>query len=812
MMRAVTFTELRNATRSLLRSPTVVVCGVGCLALGIGATTAISSALSRALLQPLPFREPERLVAVHRTTPHSGPTGTWSQSAGNYVDLRDRSTQITGLAAVTWGTAIINLPTEALQASQQYVTGNLFNTLGARAQIGRLLQPDDDRDGAAVVAVLHDELWRSKFGADPTLVGRTLLIDGVPTTIVGITPRGFRLPHGGNMLRAEVWMPLQFTPGQLANRRSNNLLTLGRLAPGATIATASAELRGIFASIVSQYPQLRGDGLRVAPLHAESLDSVRKPLWLLFAAVCMVLLIAATNVAALLLARGVQRQREMAVRTALGATRWDTVRPVLLESFLISGASVVLGVALASAGVRTIGLLAAARLPQLEGLGLDAGVLLFAVGVAAVVALICGAAPGWRASSVDPQDALRGGRGGGVGREHHRALRALVVAEISLSLVLLIGAGLVLKGFARLLGNDPGFDASRVLTLRITTSALRYPNQTAVRGFVEPAMAAIRGVPGVEAAGAISAVPYITWGNNSNTRYEGVPGNDPTSLPIVEQRRVTPGYFDVTRQRLVAGRLLTPGDDERPETPAVVVVNEALVRRDFPGRAPIGQRFHTTDSTFATIVGVVSNVRNGGPVVDALPEMYWNYRQTVPGASTVPVMVRVSGGDPEAVLPGIRAAVRGVDPTAAVAAARSMEDVIAQSLGRPRFYFSLLGSFAAIAILLAVAGLYGVLSYAVAQRTREIGIRAALGSPRAALVRLFAMEGFRLVAWGVALGLAGGLAVTRLMAFMLYGISPLDVGTWALAALLMVAAAMAAAVIPARRAARVDPLIAIQAD
>jgi putative ABC transport system permease protein len=811
-LRGLTLSEVRNAARSLARSPTVTSCAILCLALGVGATTAISSALSRALFQPLPFREPERLVAVHRTTPQSGPTGGWSQSAPNYIDIRDQSTQVQGLAAITWGTAIINLPGEAIQATQHYVTGNMFNTLGVRAQSGRMLQPDDDRDGAELVAVLGDDIWRARFGADPAIVGRPLIIDGAATTIVGIAPPGFRIPHAGNMLRAEVWMPIRFTTAQLAARRSNNLLTLGRLAPGATVASASAELRGIFRNLVVQFPQLRGDNLRVAPLHAESLSSVRKPLILLFGAVCMVLLIAATNVAALLLARGVQRRREMAVRTALGATRWDTVRPVLLESFIISTASVVLGIALAAAAVKTIGLLAAARLPQLEGLRLDANVLVFALVISVVVAILCGAAPGWRSASVDPQDALRGGRGGGAGRQQHRALRSLVVAEISLSLVLLIGAGLMLKAFARLLANDPGFDASRVLTLRITTSALRYPNQTAVRDFLEPSIAAIRGVPGVEAAGAISAVPYLTWGNNSNIRYEGMPKEDPASLPIVEQRRITPGFFDVTKQRLIAGRLLTTSDDERPEAPAVTVVNGALVKRDFPDRDPIGQRFHTTDTTFATIVGVVSDIRNSGPVADPAPEMYRPYRQTVPGASTVSLMVRVSGGEPASVMPGIRTAVRGIDPTAAIASVQSMDDVISGSLGRPRFYFTLLGTFAAMAILLAVAGLYGVLSYAVAQRTREIGIRAALGSSRQGLVRLIAAEGFRLVVAGVVIGLLGGLAVTRLMEFMLYGVSPLDAATWAMAAGVLILAAMAAAFIPARRASRVDPLIAIQAE
>lgn len=397
-----------------------------------------------------------------------------------------------------------------------------------------------------------------------------------------------------------------------------------------------------------------------------------------------------------------------------------------------------------------------------------------------------------------------------MGREHHRTLRSLVVLEIALSLVLLIGAGLVLKAVATLLGYNPGFDASRMVTMRITTSATRYPNQTAVRAFVEPSIDAIRAIPGVEAAGAISAVPYVTWGNNSNTRYEGMSKNDPTRLPIVEMRRVTPRFFDVTRQRLLAGRLLQQTDDDRPASPPVVVVNEALVKRDFPDGNAVGRRFHVDDTTFATIVGVVSNIRNNGPIQEPAPEMYWTYRQTVPGASTVQLMVRVERGDPLSIVPAARAAVRGIDPTAAVASVDAMNDVIARSLGQPRFYLSLLGSFAAIALFLAVAGLYGVLSYAVAQRTREIGIRAALGSTPSAVTRLFAFEGLRLVFIGVIVGLAAGMAVSRLMESLLYGVSPLDARTWASAAFGMLGAAMLAALIPARRAARVDPIVAIQ--
>jgi len=805
-----TLTEIRNAARALSRAPTVTISAVLCLALGIGATTAISSAVSRALLRSLPLRDADRLVAVHRTTPQSGPQGTWPESAPNYIDLARNAKQVEQLSVITPATALINLTSEAVQVSQLYVSGGLFGMVGARAEAGRLIGVDDDRLDVPLTAVISDAFWRAKLGGDPSVVGRSLVIDGEPTTIVGILPPDFRLPHGGNLFTADVWMPVRFTPQNLAQRRSNYLFMLGRLAPGATVQSAEAEMRGLFANLTATYPELRGENLRVAPLQSENLASIRTPLLLLLGAVCMVLLIAATNVAALLLARGVQRRRETAVRAALGATRWDTMRPALIESFLITLAGVVLGIGLAAGGVKTIGSLAAARMPQLAGLGLDLRVLAFALVLAIVVAIVCGAVPAWRSGSVDPQDALRGGRGGGSGREHHRALEGLVVLEICLSLVLLIGAGLVLKGFAQLVRKDPGFDPTDILTLRVTASAARYPNGTSVKLMLDPSLAAIRAVPGVEDAASISLIPYVNWGNNSNVRYEGMPGDDPTRLPLVEERRVTPSFFSVTRQRLLSGRLLTDADDDRPQAPPVVVVNEALAKRDFHGKDPVGKRFYISDTSFATIVGVVSDIRNAGPIADPQPEMYWTYKQGGYGSS-FPLMIRVAG-DPTSVVAGVRAALHGVDPSAAISSVHSMPEVIATSLGRPRFYFSLLGSFAAIAILLALAGLYGVLSYAVAQRTREIGIRAALGSPRSAILRLITGHGMRLVAGGIVLGLLAGAGLTRLMVFMLYGVSPLDAMTWIAAAVLMLAAGVAASVVPARRAARVDPLVAIQAD
>lgn len=803
--------ELRAAARSLARTPGLAVSAILCLALGVGGTTAVASAISRALLQVLPVGDAARLVAVHRITPQSGPNGAWPESPANYAELARDSRTVDSLSAVTFGTALVSLGSETVQASELLVTGTLFPMLGARAQLGRFITPADDRTDAPLVAVLSDEFWRAKFQGDRSIIGRTVDIDGTPATIIGVTPPRFRIPHDSRMLSGDVWIPIRFSPDRLAQRGNNMLLMLGRLAPGATVASAQSELRGIFARLVAQYPQLRGENLRVAPLVAENAKSVREPLLLLFGAVCMVLLIAATNVAALLLARGVHQQREMAVRTALGASRWRVMRPALLSSLLIATLGTIVGFGLAMIGVRTIGALAAARMPQVAGLTVDARVIAFGIAVALIVSVVCGAAPAWRSTTIDPQDALRGGRGGGAGREQHRALRTLVIGEIALSLVLLIGAGLMIKAFSMLLAKDPGFETADVLTLEATVASARYPANSAVRRFLDPTLDAVRTVSGVVSAGSINLVPYVNWGWNGNIRYEGVPGDDPTRLPLVEQRSATPGFFAVTRQRLIAGRLLGPGDDDSPKAPPVVVVNQALAKRDFKGGNPVGRRFYISDTSFATIVGEVSDIRNVGPVADPAPEMYWNYLQSNSGDSKFPIVIRTRG-NPTDVVADVRKAIRSVDPTAAVSNVATMTDVIAQSLGRPRFYVMMLGAFAAVALALTLAGLYGVLSYAVAQRTRELGIRAALGSSPERLVRLVALEGVSLVVLGVVFGLAASFALTRVMVSILYGVSPIDTTTWAVAAISLIVPTLLATVVPARRASRADPVIAMRVE
>ena len=802
-------TELLAALRGLRRTPLVSGAAILCIVLGIGATSAISSAISRALLQPLPFRDPDRLVTVYRTTPHFD-TGPFSPA--NYVDLARETRQLESLAAMTPTTSLLQLPDEAVQVSVKRVTGNLFPMLGLQPLRGRLLTTADDRPDAPPAVVISEELWNERFGRDASLVGKSIRLDGEAYTVVGITPRELGIPHGAQVIRSEVWVPMRFAPNELAQRRSNYLLALGRLAPAATLQSAHAELVRIFDGVVAAHPVLRGEQVRALSLVGEGVRSVRRPLLLLFGAVWMVLLIAATNVASLLLARAVQRRRELAIRSALGGNRGQLMRPVLSESLVMTAIGLVGGLALAWAGVKTIGALASARLPQLLGLSVDFRVIAFAVALAAVVAIVCGGFPAWRSANVDPQDALRDGRGGGTSRAHHRVLRTLVIVEVALSLVLLVGAGLVLKGFSRLMSRDPGFDPEPILTLQATISPERYPDGSSVHRFLEPAIEKIRAIPGVDAAASISLIPYDNWGWNFNIRYEGQPGTDQTRLPMVENRVATPEFFAVTKQRLVAGRLIGPQDDNRPESPAVVVVNEALVKRDLPGKDPIGQRFHITDTSFATIVGVVSDIRNFGPVEDPRPEVYRPFRQWGLGSSSFAIMVRASRGDPANLTGAVRAAIRSVDSQVSITDVRTMPQVMAQSTGRARFYLSMLGVFAGVALALAVAGIYGVLSYAVAQRTREFGIRTALGSTPATTLALVTREGLALIGIGIALGLAGSMGTTRLLEAMLYGVSPLDRATWALTTLALAAVGLLATLLPALRATRADPLLAIRSE
>lgn len=798
--------DVRYAWRGLLRTPQLTGAAILCLGLGLGATTAIYSAVYTALVRPLPFRDPDALVSVFRTTPHFN-TGPFSPA--NYLDLRTATETIESLAAVTPGTALLEGTDESVRVTTTRVSGNLFQVFGVAAVRGRLFEDADDALDRPRVAVISEEFWRRHFGADPGVVGTTARLDGESYELIGVAPREFRIPHANGLFRSDFWVPLRFSPDEAATRGSNYLSVMGRLRRGTSAATADMEMRRIMLGITEQYPDLRGELLRVESLRRESVRTIRTPLLLLLGAVGFVLLIAVANVASLLLARGVSRQREMAVRVVLGAKPWDVVRPALIESGLLTLAGLGLGWMLASGGIRIMRSLAPARLPQLTDLTIDWIVLGVSLVVAVSVALLCGIAPALHSGHEDPQEALRSSGRTGASRGHHRFLRAMVAAEVGLSLVLLLGAGLLLRGFERLVGQDPGFDSSSLLTAVVSVPPDRYVERAAVDAFLYPALDAIRAIPGVQDAGAIMLLPYDNWGWNFNIRYEGRPVEERTQLPITEVRSVTPSLFSTLGMRLLRGRLLNLDDAARVAGPYEVVANEALVKRDFPNDDPIGKRYHLSDTVFATIVGVVSNIKNVGPERPPQPEVYWVYGQRDRNASSFPLIVRVSGNPTDFAQP-VLAAISSVEKTAAVSEIRTMDDIISRSVGRPKFYLTLLAIFAGVALLLSVAGLYGLMSFAVAQRTREIGVRAALGSSPGRTLGLVMRQGLGLVALGVAGGLLGGFGLTRLLGSLLYGVSPHDFITWAGVTACLCAAGALAILVPARRASSTEPMIALR--
>jgi predicted permease len=798
--------QIRVAVRSLIRTPVVTAAAVVSLGLGLGATTAVFSAVSAALLDGMPFAEPETLVSVFRTTPHfrNGPF-----AAANFLDLRKQTQTLETLGAVGYGSALLKRSERTYQVSARDLSPDLFGMLGVTPMLGRVLQAEDERAEAPPVALLSADVFRSRFGSDPSIVGQSILLDGESRTVVGVLPPEFRIPHRTRYLESDIWLPLRFSPEQAEVRNSNYLLLLGRLADGKTVAEADAELVGLMAGIAEIYPAVRGESLRVGSMRAESTGPIRGPLLMLIGAVGLVLLISTANVASLILARGAQRGHEVALRTALGATRRGIVRIVLVESALLAGVGVALGMLVAWLGVRVIGNLGATLYPQLEGLGLDARVFGFAIVATALVAIAAGVLPGWRISGVDPQDALRsGGARSGVSRAHHRFLRGIVVAELAASSVLLIGAGLLISAFLGVLARTPGFETESLLTMVVNISPDRYEDVSVDEGFVKPALEAIRNLPGVHEAGTTSIIPYMGWGNNFNIRYEGVTGDD-TQLPLTESRIVSPSYFDALGVTLVEGRLFTDSEARGEELPTLVVVNQALVRRDFSDGNALGQRFHLSDSTFAEIIGVVTDTRNFGPIEDPHPQVYWNFMGSGRRTTRLPLVARVTGR-PAAHAASIENALQSVDPDAVVTDVRPMAAVISASVRRQRFFMILLGSFAAVALVLTITGLYGVISYAVAQRTREIGIRAALGSTRSQTLGFVLRDAMLLAAVGLAIGALSGLGLTRLLAGMLYGVSPLSASVWLAALMGLFSTAVVAAFLPAVRAARVDPLEAIR--
>ena len=806
--------DLRYSLRRLAKSPGFTAIVVLTLALGIGANTAIFSAVNAVLLRPLPYRDAHRLVTVEHLYPSldlEAPV-----SVPGFLDYKRLARSFESMAVQTGWQANLTGVDEPVRMQGQRVTGEFFTTLQVPALLGRTLQPGEDTEGRARVAVLSHDAWRRIFGAAPDIVGRSLSLNGESYEVVGVMPSGFRDFFNRE---AEVWAPLVFEPEQMTdeNRTSEFLNLIGRLRPGVPVEQASGELRTLAGQLKRDHPDDYPPdwSLMVTPLSVQATGNVRPALLVLLGAVGFVLLIACANVANLLLARAASRSKEIAVRTALGATRERLLRQLLTESALVSLAGGAVGLLLAHAGVRALVAADIGNLPRADEIGIDGTVMLFTLLVSLLAGVLFGLAPAIHTAAPDLHGALKeGGRGTTADRGSHALRRSLVVTEVALALTLLTGAGLLLKSFARLQRVDPGFDPTSLLTFNLALPQVRYPSDTSQIAFFDQVFPAIARVPGVVGVGGTSVMPFGgNWATGS-FEIEGYqpPENQPG--PWGDIRVVSPHYFETLRIPLLRGRYLT--DEDREDTRAVAVIDQEFVRRYWPTENPIGKRFtfgppdgvtDTTRNEWIEIVGVVGHAAHEGLDADPRIQLYLPYRQTALPFMAVAVRTR---GNPDRYVNLVRDAVRSVDPDQPISGIAPMEELLSRSVGQRRLSMMLLSLFSGIALVLASVGIYGVMSYSVTQRSRELGVRIALGADRSDVLRLVLRQGMRLAALGIGIGLAAALALTRLIESQLYGVTATDPGTFAGVAAVLAGTALLANLIPAIRATRLDPAVVLR--
>jgi len=787
--------DLRYAARQLRKNPAFTAVAVLTLALGIGATTAIFTIVNSVLLRPLPYPEPERIVVVSQIlkgepVPFSPP---------NYVDFRDQNRSFAHFGAASSTTAILT-GGEPERLDAVYATAPYLAALGIRPHAGRLLAASDELPGAAPVVLLSHGLWQRRFGSDPNIIGRLVRINDTPRTVAGVLPHGVEYP-----LRGDVWLPAQFEPEEMQQRFSMYLDVAARLNPGVTLAQAQSEADALGQRVAVLLPEtVEGFGARVTPLHEATVGEVRSTLFYLLGAVGFVWLIACANVANLMLSRVAARERELAVRAALGAGRARLTAQLLTESLLLSLAGGAAGVVLGRWSLAALLALRPSNLPRLEEIGLDPMVFAFTAVISTLAGLLFGLTPALRAAQPAAGSTLKSGAQTSA-LPHARMRGVLVVTQFALSLVLLAGAGLLLRTLWTLVSTPPGFDPRNVLVADIFLPPLKYSTDAQRADFVEKSIAELRALPGAESVGAASNLPLSGTGMNYGFLVEGRRATKEGEILSANFRPVSPEYLSLMRIPLRAGRGIEAGD--RAGAPEVVVINEAMARQFWPRENPVGQRIRVArgrEPAWREIVGVVGNIRHEGLHLSPRAEMY------VPFAQQPMRFVRLAvrtAGDPRALAAALRQAVWNVDPDQPLSRVRTMDDVVAASTSETRFYSLLLGAFAVVALGLATIGIYGVMSYAVASRTREIGIRLALGAQRGGVFRLVMTRGVQLAALGILIGTGGALAVTTGLEKLLYGVSPTDPATFASVAALLAVVALLACWLPARRAMRVDPAI-----
>jgi putative ABC transport system permease protein len=800
--------DLRYAARMLARTPAFTTIAVLALALGIGANTAIFSVVNKVLLQPLPFKNPNELVIIWENATHLGfPKNT--PSPANFIDWRDQSTLFTGMAAM--GPKDFNLTGvgEPERLDGRRVSANLFDLLGVQPRLGRRFLPEEDKPGTRVV-ILSYGLWQRRFGSDPKIVGQPVNLNGESYSVVGVMPPGIELPGFDNW-KDQLWVPIAFTSEEANSRGNHYLEVIARMKPGVTLKQARVEMETIAARLAQQYPE---ENKRIScvvnPLHEEVVGDIKPALLVLLGAVGFVLLIACANVANLLLARAAVRQKEIALRLALGASRSRLTRQFLTESVLLAIIGGGVGLMFAFAGLRILTAFIPATISQPELIGIDGKVLAFTGLVAVVTGLIFGLAPAAQASNFSLNETLKeGGRDAAGGSKGVRLRGLLVIAEVAVSFVLLIGAGLLISSFLHLRNVDPGFRADHLLTAKIDLPELKYPDREHRIPFFDDVIRRVSALPGVQSAAIAGNLPLTYNGDSMYVGVEGIPDPPPDQQRDVIYRASGPGYFSTMGIQLLKGRDFT--EQDTTDTGYAVVISEKMAKHFWPGQDPIGKRLKpgstTSDSPWREVIGVVKDVRQNDFVADPKLQMYMSYRQLkflAPNALVVRTSV-----DPMSLAMPLRNAVWAVDKDQPVSNIRSMEEIVSAAMARQRFSTMLLGIFAALALLLAAVGIYGVMSYSVAQRTREIGIRLALGAQRRDVLRMTMGHGLRLVSLGVGIGLVAAFILTRVMASLLFGVDATDPTTFVVIPLILMSVALLASYIPALRATKVDPMVAL---
>ena len=800
--------DARHGIRLLLKNPAFSIAAVLILGLGIGANTAIFSVVNAVLLRPLPFPDSSRIMRVWHTPPAQQFSGMaiFSVSPANYCDWRDQNHVFERMSITQYRRLNLTGQGEPDALEGVSVSADFFSVLGVQPALGRAFRPEDDEPGNANVAMMSDGIWRTRFGADRTIVGRTISLDRTPYTVVGILPRGVELPAD-----AQVWVPLGWTAADWAVRGNHNCRVIARLKPGVSVAQAQAEMTTISKRLEQQYPaDDKGWGALVTPLHDDLVGDVRTPLFVLLGAVAFVLLIACANLANLLLARTLGRAREIAVRSALGAGRRQVIQQLLVESVLLGLAGAAVGLVGASVGLRAIVGSIAQELPRVGEINIDGRVLAFTCATGLLTGLLAGVAPAWRLTKTDVNEALKRGLGRGGAEAGERLVRSgLVISEVALALVLLVGAGLLIRSLWQLHAVDPGFDPRNVLTMTVAIPEAKYRSHEQQQRFYDQVVQRIRTLPGIEGAATVDTLP-LHGGSMQPVAIEGQPAPPLSEQPEVAVRRMSAGYVDALRMRFVAGRDFNDADNEA--RPLVALVSESMARRFWPGRNPIGQ--HLTLGLISNdpreVVGIVSDVKLHGLVVrEPVAAVYIPVSQT-PG-TWMSVVARTSV-PPRSVTQSVTTAIRAIDPEQPVIEILTMDEVIGASLAQQRFAMLLLGGFAALALILAAVGIYSVLSYSVRQRDREIGIRMALGAPAGDVLRMIVVEGMRPTLAGLALGVLAAAALGRVLTTLIFGVTARDLATFVSVSAIVIAVGFVASLLPGYRATRVDPLQALRAE